>query len=169
MNVLRTSNDALKGFSPPLELLPIYRPRLMKALMGRGHTEQSGVEPSTCSSKIWRSSHWTIISAYVYFTFLCEHVVVCVAVFQNRSNFATFEATLNFYDMLSLAETRAVKLATLQRAFMMLGLNRTCLTRVYPKGQRIDSSNYDPVPMWNCGCHMVALNYQTPGNVTSLC
>eukprot|EP00731_Ephydatia_muelleri_P027125 Em0018g1225a len=33
--------------------------------------------------------------------------------------------------------------------------------RVYPKGQRLDSSNYDPVPMWNGGCQMVSLNYQT--------
>jgi len=69
---------------------------------------------------------------------------------------------LNYYDMLSLAETRLVKLTTTQRAFMLLALNRSCLTRVYPKGQRIDSSNYDPLPVWNCGCHMVALNYQTP-------
>lgn len=37
------------------------------------------------------------------------------------------------------------------------------LSRVYPKGQRIDSSNYNPVPFWNVGCQMVALNYQTPG------
>jgi len=37
------------------------------------------------------------------------------------------------------------------------------LSRVYPKGQRIDSSNYCPIPFWNVGCQMVALNYQTPG------
>lgn len=36
------------------------------------------------------------------------------------------------------------------------------LSRVYPKGQRIDSSNYNPVPFWNSGSQMVALNYQTP-------
>ena len=36
-------------------------------------------------------------------------------------------------------------------------------SRVYPKGQRIDSSNYNPVGFWNVGCQMVALNYQTPG------
>jgi len=65
--------------------------------------------------------------------------------------------------MLSLAETRIVKLATAQRASMLLSLNRICITRVYPKGQRIDSSNFDPLTIWNCGCHMVAMNYQTPG------
>ncbi len=41
--------------------------------------------------------------------------------------------------------------------------NRKALSRVYPKGQRVDSSNYDPYPLWMCGCHMVALNFQTAG------
>jgi hypothetical protein len=36
-------------------------------------------------------------------------------------------------------------------------------SRVYPKGQRIDSSNYNPIQLWNSGCQMVALNYQTAG------
>ena len=35
------------------------------------------------------------------------------------------------------------------------------LSRVYPKGSRFDSSNYDPVPCWNFGAQMCALNYQT--------
>ena len=35
------------------------------------------------------------------------------------------------------------------------------LSRVYPKGSRVDSSNYDPQPMWNAGSQMVALNFQT--------
>ena len=35
------------------------------------------------------------------------------------------------------------------------------LSRVYPKGTRVDSSNYDPQPMWNAGSQMVALNFQT--------
>ena len=37
------------------------------------------------------------------------------------------------------------------------------LVRTYPKGVRFDSSNYNPLPMWNCGMQMVALNYQSPG------
>ncbi|RDD46947.1 1-phosphatidylinositol 4,5-bisphosphate phosphodiesterase gamma-1 [Trichoplax sp. H2] len=36
------------------------------------------------------------------------------------------------------------------------------LSRIYPKGQRIDSSNYDPQPFWCCGSQIVALNIQTP-------
>lgn len=37
------------------------------------------------------------------------------------------------------------------------------LVRTYPKGTRFDSSNYDPLQMWNCGIQMVALNFQYPG------
>ena len=33
--------------------------------------------------------------------------------------------------------------------------------RVYPKGTRINSSNYDPFPGWICGSQLVALNFQT--------
>ena len=44
-----------------------------------------------------------------------------------------------------------------------LQYNRTALSRVYPKGQRVESSNYDPHPLWTAGCHMVALNFQTAG------
>jgi len=40
--------------------------------------------------------------------------------------------------------------------------NLKYLTRAYPEGTRIGSGNYDPLPLWECGVQMVALNYQTP-------
>uniref|UniRef100_A0A673ZER5 Phosphoinositide phospholipase C n=1 Tax=Salmo trutta TaxID=8032 RepID=A0A673ZER5_SALTR len=49
-----------------------------------------------------------------------------------------------------------------------LKYNRKSLSRIYPKGQRVDSSNYDPYPLWACGCHMVALNFQTADKFTQL-
>lgn len=39
--------------------------------------------------------------------------------------------------------------------------NSLMLARTYPAGTRIDSSNYDPMPMWQLGCQLVALNWQT--------
>uniref|UniRef100_T1IHK2 1-phosphatidylinositol 4,5-bisphosphate phosphodiesterase gamma n=1 Tax=Strigamia maritima TaxID=126957 RepID=T1IHK2_STRMM len=64
----------------------------------------------------------------------------------------------NFYEMSSFPETKVEK--WIGRQF--------CKIRVYPKGQRIDSSNYDPIRLWNCGCQMVALNYQTPDRTMQL-
>ncbi|XP_035012016.1 1-phosphatidylinositol 4,5-bisphosphate phosphodiesterase gamma-2 isoform X1 [Hippoglossus stenolepis] len=49
-----------------------------------------------------------------------------------------------------------------------LQYNCKALSRIYPKGQRVESSNYDPYPLWALGCHMVALNYQTADKYTQL-
>jgi len=35
------------------------------------------------------------------------------------------------------------------------------MIRVYPANERIDSSNFNPMPAWKAGCQMVSLNYQT--------
>ncbi|XP_039978978.1 1-phosphatidylinositol 4,5-bisphosphate phosphodiesterase delta-3-A-like isoform X2 [Xiphias gladius] len=42
------------------------------------------------------------------------------------------------------------------------------LSRIYPSGQRFQSSNYNPQEMWNGGCQIVALNLQTPGEQMDL-
>ncbi|KAL4869788.1 hypothetical protein BDV12DRAFT_72409 [Aspergillus spectabilis] len=39
--------------------------------------------------------------------------------------------------------------------------NRTYLTRVYPSGFRLRSSNFDPLKFWRRGVQMAALNWQT--------
>ncbi|KAG1936965.1 1-phosphatidylinositol 4,5-bisphosphate phosphodiesterase gamma-2 [Pimephales promelas] len=48
-----------------------------------------------------------------------------------------------------------------EKSDIILEYNRTALTRVYPSGGRVDSSNFDPCPSWKLGCQMVALNFQT--------
>ncbi|KAA0183636.1 Phosphoinositide phospholipase C [Fasciolopsis buskii] len=40
--------------------------------------------------------------------------------------------------------------------------NKRQMSRIYPRGNRVDSSNYMPQIFWNAGCQMVALNFQTP-------
>ncbi|XP_058477186.1 1-phosphatidylinositol 4,5-bisphosphate phosphodiesterase delta-3-A-like [Solea solea] len=42
------------------------------------------------------------------------------------------------------------------------------LSRIYPSGQRLQSSNFNPQEMWNSGCQIVALNFQTPGEQMDL-
>lgn len=55
------------------------------------------------------------------------------------------------------------KTPTKSKSREFLNYNRKALSRIYPKGQRVDSSNYDPYQLWLHGCHMVALNFQTAG------
>ena len=66
------------------------------------------------------------------------------------------------WQMSSVKEPRASALA----ASAPIALAAHCarqLLRVYPGAMRVDSSNYDPAPLWAAGVQMVALNYQTWG------
>jgi len=63
--------------------------------------------------------------------------------------------------MSSFDENKAAQLSLVRSsAEKFINHNRTFLSRIYPKGTRFMSSNYDPIPLWLAGCQMVALNYQ---------
>ncbi|XP_037936423.1 1-phosphatidylinositol 4,5-bisphosphate phosphodiesterase gamma-1-like [Teleopsis dalmanni] len=66
-----------------------------------------------------------------------------------------------FYEMSSFPETKAEKQFLQHNTMLFLSYHRNQISRVYPKGQRLDSSNFNPVPFWNVGSQMIALNYQT--------
>ena len=42
------------------------------------------------------------------------------------------------------------------------------VVRVYPKGTRVDSSNYEPNVFWAMGCQLVTVNWQTVGTLLLL-
>ncbi|KAE8595387.1 hypothetical protein XENTR_v10015718 [Xenopus tropicalis] len=90
---------------------------------------------------------------------LSDTVVYCKSV-----HFGGFDYALehqSFYEMSSLAEDKALKLAN-DSGNKFIKHNTRQLTRIYPDGFRTDSSNYGPVELWNVGCQIVALNFQTP-------
>ncbi|KAF7987870.1 hypothetical protein HCN44_003733 [Aphidius gifuensis] len=66
-----------------------------------------------------------------------------------------------FQEMSSFSEKKAEKFMCQQEHEFFIKYHQIQLSRVYPKGLRIDSSNYNPIQFWNSGCQMVALNYQT--------
>ncbi|XP_026118252.1 1-phosphatidylinositol 4,5-bisphosphate phosphodiesterase eta-2-like isoform X1 [Carassius auratus] len=67
----------------------------------------------------------------------------------------------------SMSETKAHQLMQ-QKAVQFMRFNQHQLSRIYPSPYRVDSSNFNPQPFWNAGCHLVALNYQTEGRVLQL-
>nr|BAB13760.1 phospholipase C [Watasenia scintillans] len=77
-------------------------------------------------------------------------------------HFTTFEQAQKkdrHYEMSSMVETQALnKLKDNPEDFV--DYNKKQLTRIYPKGTRVDSSNYVPQIYWNAGCQLVALNFQ---------
>ncbi|XP_051482847.1 1-phosphatidylinositol 4,5-bisphosphate phosphodiesterase eta-1 isoform X2 [Apus apus] len=70
-------------------------------------------------------------------------------------------------NVLSFSESRAHQ-AVQQKAEQFMLYNQKQLTRIYPSAYRIDSSNFNPLPYWNVGCQLVALNYQSEGRVMQL-
>ncbi|KAG7524498.1 1-phosphatidylinositol 4,5-bisphosphate phosphodiesterase delta-1-like isoform X1 [Solea senegalensis] len=68
---------------------------------------------------------------------------------------------LSFYEMSSFKEGKAVGFSE-ESANLFVRHNVHKVSRIYPAGSRTNSSNYNPVPLWNAGCQLVALNFQTP-------
>ncbi|XP_069083377.1 1-phosphatidylinositol 4,5-bisphosphate phosphodiesterase delta-4 [Pleurodeles waltl] len=72
------------------------------------------------------------------------------------------------YEISSFTENKARKLAK-ESGNEFVRYNSRLLSRIYPSGMRTDSSNYNPQEMWNVGCQIVALNFQTAGVDMDLC
>uniref|UniRef100_A0AAY5EGM8 Phosphoinositide phospholipase C n=1 Tax=Electrophorus electricus TaxID=8005 RepID=A0AAY5EGM8_ELEEL len=90
---------------------------------------------------------------------LSDLVVYCKSVHFN--SFEHSKEKQAFYEMASFKESKAKQLAEHSGAeFVHHNIDK--LSRIYPAGSRTDSSNYNPVQMWNSGCQIVALNFQTP-------
>ncbi|XP_007234134.2 1-phosphatidylinositol 4,5-bisphosphate phosphodiesterase delta-3-A isoform X2 [Astyanax mexicanus] len=70
-------------------------------------------------------------------------------------------------EMSSFSESDALKHIKNSGKFFVRHNSRQ-LSRIYPSGQRLQSSNYDPQDMWNAGCQIVALNFQTDGEQMDL-
>ncbi|EPY18840.1 1-phosphatidylinositol-4,5-bisphosphate phosphodiesterase [Strigomonas culicis] len=72
----------------------------------------------------------------------------------------SYLSTRQPYNCSSLSEGKAKKLYQ-QNFEAFVKINQKCLSRIYPAGIRFDSSNYNPQIYWNCGCQIVALNWQS--------
>ncbi|CAB1459528.1 unnamed protein product [Pleuronectes platessa] len=77
------------------------------------------------------------------------------------------QAFLNSWQVSSLNETVMNQILQLKPG-ELVRFNQRQLLRVYPSNYRVDSSNFNPQPYWNTGCHMVAMNYQTEGRMLEL-
>ncbi|XP_042604513.1 1-phosphatidylinositol 4,5-bisphosphate phosphodiesterase delta-4 [Cyprinus carpio] len=91
---------------------------------------------------------------------LSDCVVYCKSV--HFSSFKHSQIHSKFYEISSFTESKARKHIREAGAEFVLH-NARQLSRVYPSGLRTDSSNFNPQDMWNAGCQIVALNFQTAG------
>ncbi|MGH0123686.1 UNVERIFIED_CONTAM: hypothetical protein FKN15_028917 [Acipenser sinensis] len=94
---------------------------------------------------------------------ISDLVIYCQPRSKDKDNFTRYD----YKEIRSFVENKVLN-AKGQKAKDFLKYNQKALSRIYPKGQRMDSSNYDPYSLWMCGCHMVALNFQTPDKYMQL-
>ncbi|XP_032091333.1 1-phosphatidylinositol 4,5-bisphosphate phosphodiesterase delta-3 isoform X2 [Thamnophis elegans] len=96
---------------------------------------------------------------------LSDVVVYCRAVpFQSLSDALLHQKPT---EMSSFSERKARKLIK-DSGNYFVRYNTRYLSRIYPLGLKMNSSNYNPQEMWNVGCQIVALNFQTPGSEMDL-
>ncbi|XP_070588201.1 inactive phospholipase C-like protein 1 isoform X2 [Erythrolamprus reginae] len=96
---------------------------------------------------------------------LSDLVTICKSV-----QFKDFEDSMknqNYWEVCSFSEGEASKIAN-ECSEDFVNYNKRFLSRIYPSAMRIDSSNVNPQDFWNCGCQVVAMNYQTPGPMMDL-
>ncbi|NWH92326.1 PLCZ1 phosphodiesterase, partial [Aegithalos caudatus] len=93
-----------------------------------------------------------------------------LVIYTKSQKFVSFDHSLQHqqcYENNSIGESYARKLARASAKEFISHTTRF-ITRIYPKGTRMTSSNYNPQEFWNVGCQMVALNFQTPGTQMEL-
>mmetsp|Transcript_41951 Transcript_41951/g.64597 ORF Transcript_41951/g.64597 Transcript_41951/m.64597 type:complete len:257 (-) Transcript_41951:74-844(-) len=65
------------------------------------------------------------------------------------------------HNMHSFSENKVRSLARKTDRRNWVIYNQSHMSRTYPAGSRVDSSNYMPLLAWSVGCQLVALNFQT--------
>uniref|UniRef100_A0A8D0KM13 Phosphoinositide phospholipase C n=1 Tax=Salvator merianae TaxID=96440 RepID=A0A8D0KM13_SALMN len=102
-------------------------------------------------------------------TWLCKELSDLVSICKSV-RFIDFETSMksqNYWEICSFSEAEASRIAN-EYSEDFVNYNKKFLSRIYPSAMRIDSSNLNPQDFWNCGCQIVAMNYQTPGPMMDL-
>ncbi|KAG9291344.1 hypothetical protein G9A89_003448 [Geosiphon pyriformis] len=89
---------------------------------------------------------------------LSDLVIYCSAV--KFKGFNYHRENSSYYHMSSFSERVSSRLGKLEKE-ALIRHNIRHLTRIYPAGFRINSSNYEPHHHWQYGSQIVALNWQT--------
>uniref|UniRef100_A0A8C0F142 Phosphoinositide phospholipase C n=1 Tax=Bubo bubo TaxID=30461 RepID=A0A8C0F142_BUBBB len=124
-------------------------------------------EPSSPGAAPWRDQNCSIFPSLSQGTAGSEAMAT-----EEMSNLVNYIQPVKFesfevskkrnksFEMSSFVETKGLEQLT-KSPVEFVEYNKMQLSRIYPKGTRVDSSNYMPQVFWNAGCQMVALNFQT--------
>uniref|UniRef100_A0A8B9HKV5 Phosphoinositide phospholipase C n=1 Tax=Astyanax mexicanus TaxID=7994 RepID=A0A8B9HKV5_ASTMX len=106
--------------------------------------------------------------------FVCFDVKLCrrrktMRLSRALSDLVKYTKSVRVHDIETQGKSSNISNQILQfKPGQLVRFNQRQLLRVYPSNYRVDSSNFNPQPFWNAGCHLVALNYQTEGRMLQL-
>ncbi|KAH7646079.1 1-phosphatidylinositol 4 [Dermatophagoides farinae] len=100
----------------------------------------------------------TTDSPFIYRSEMSQ-LVIYVQPIQFRA-FDMAEKRNRSFEVSSFDETQSTSLLK-EQPVDFVNYNKRQLSRIYPRGTRVNSSNFLPQVFWNSGCQMVALNFQT--------
>uniref|UniRef100_A0A8C6SSP2 Phosphoinositide phospholipase C n=1 Tax=Neogobius melanostomus TaxID=47308 RepID=A0A8C6SSP2_9GOBI len=120
--------------------------------------------------------HLIAIWLYGYLSFCRKRKTMRLS--RALSDLVKYTKSVRVHDIETQACTSSWQVSSLNETVMnqilqlkpgeLVRFNQRQLLRVYPSNYRVDSSNFNPQPYWNTGCHMVAMNYQTEGRMLEL-
>uniref|UniRef100_A0AAR2ITF4 1-phosphatidylinositol 4,5-bisphosphate phosphodiesterase n=1 Tax=Pygocentrus nattereri TaxID=42514 RepID=A0AAR2ITF4_PYGNA len=146
------------GSSSSVYLLQLYLCHLFLNLSELRSPVQAG-EPSVADEQALIQSYTYVAATTNIHPYLSSIINYAQAV--KFPGFEEAEEKNIHYNMSSFNES--VGLGYLRtNAIEFVNYNKRQMSRIYPKGGRVDSSNYMPQIFWNAGCQMVSLNFQTP-------
>lgn len=99
---------------------------------------------------------------------LSDLIVYCSTASFDKSIERSWGDTHNSKELCSISESKIDSYISYKNSKIneenyqkLVKFNKFQLSRIYPKGNRFDSSNFNPHWSWLCGCQLVSLNYQT--------
>ncbi|KAI5700586.1 hypothetical protein M8J75_000926 [Diaphorina citri] len=146
-------------------LLRLHNPSMCNVLEVGAETKEEALDwmkiirETAQSASVRETQHKAMERAFRVAKEMSNLIVYCRSV---AFNLEKAKKRLVYNEMSSFPETKGEKIMCGQEVQFFLRYHQVQFSRVYPKGQRIDSSNYNPVPLWNVGSQMLALNFQTP-------
>jgi len=130
--------------------------QLLSFLVSPKHSKKN--KNSEMSANSENSSKSTIIQKEKSQNNISVRLHECLGLFGYKLK--TFEKQIKAYEIASFSEKKLQRYLS-KEYVSIIETNKKSFTRVYPKGIRVDSSNYDPIPGFVCGVQFVALNFQT--------
>uniref|UniRef100_A0A3Q3X9B6 1-phosphatidylinositol 4,5-bisphosphate phosphodiesterase n=1 Tax=Mola mola TaxID=94237 RepID=A0A3Q3X9B6_MOLML len=158
------NNDCLLNDSDGSQLLSNGEEKLAERMMkdseprGEGESEEDEEDETVTELKKPNSDEGTAsseVNATEEMSTLVNYI--------EPVKFKSFEVATKrrkFFEMSSFVETKGMDILK-SSPIEFVEYNKNQLSRIYPKGTRVDSSNYIPQLFWNVGCQMVALNFQS--------